>query len=692
MTVKLLRCLAASALAALRVMVVAVVAMVSCASGAAEHLTAPLADADVLARTRPEEAINLLNRYKGAPEAATLSLRRAVLLRMRRNHLDLGNYAAANVDSTLLRDLGRQYNDPISAGWAAMTVVEEHLRAFRSDTAQAELESLGRMVNLKQVPDLGFAVHMAYGRLYLLKAQFERAIEQFQTGVELAGHTEAPASSRVEALRNLGYAYLSLDDKRSALLMIHEALDSDDGTLSAQIRGLLHLGHAIILAESNQYAESDAAFALALGISRESGLRVLESRVLGDWANLALRREQYVRAERLSRQALQVAEAIGDQGAPIARANIGFALGGQGKVVDALPYIDAVVAHFRQQGNGQALLATLDEKGRMLQRQGWFKEALAVIREQQQLERQQFTEQRSKAVAALQERFASEQDRQRIELLRRQNKLKDVELGNRELRVVALGLAILLAIAVGALLGLLYRRARKSNAQLQAQNSRLAEHAERDQLTGLHNRRSFMELMQARGGRAEERRSGNQHAGETFMMLDLDHFKAVNDTHGHAAGDAVLVDVARRLQAVVRDGDTVLRWGGEEFVIYSTGSGAARSTTLARRVLDAIGGAPVDIGSLTLPVTVSIGMIELPFAGQPHVACDWQCALELADAALYVAKQEGRNRCCQIVPAAVPLEGGIAELQRDLRAAAAAGHVDLCAIMPSANVGAKSSS
>ena len=659
-------------------------ASLPCAWAAPDNLPDALVNADMLARSRPAESINVLMRFASLPEAAPLPVRRAVLTRLWRTHLDLGDYAAANADSALLLVLGRETHDAVSLGWAAMASVEEHLRAFQSDAAKAELGSLGSTVNLAQAPDLAFAASMAYGRLYLLKAEFERAIEQFQAGVDMSARTAAPAMARVEALRNLAYAYLALDDSKRALSIIDKALASDDGTLRAQTRGLLHLGHAIILGELNRYAEADAAFGMALGISRESGLRVVESRVLGDWANLSLRRGQYVGAERLSRQALKVAEAIGDKGAAIARANIGFALAGQGKVAEGLPYIDTLVAHFRQQGNGQALLAALDEKGRMLERQGWVKDALAVVREQQKLERQQFTEQRGKAVAALQERFDTEQDRQRIELLQKQNKLKDSDIRNRELRVVALGLAILLAIAVVSLLGLLYQRARRSNAKLQAQNSRLAEHAERDQLTGLHNRRSFVEMMQSGDARAARGRRGAAEAGHTFMMLDLDHFKAVNDTHGHAAGDAVLVEVARRLEGAVRDSDTVLRWGGEEFVIYSPGCCAAQSAALAQRVLDVIGGAPVSAGPLALPVTVSAGMIELPFSGLADAASDWQCALQLADAALYIAKHDGRNRCCQILPAAAPLRMTPAELERDLRGAAAAGHVALRTIVASA--------
>jgi diguanylate cyclase (GGDEF)-like protein len=657
-----------------------------CAGAAADPLPAALLAADALVRTRPAEAIDVLERYANDTGAATLPVRRALLVRLRRTRLDLGDYAAARAVSASLRELGRQHNDPASLAWAEMTDIEEQLRDFRPDAAKAGLERVERQVSPATLPDLAFAVHMAYGRLYLLKAEYEHAIEQFQAGVEMAPRTEGPASARVEALRNLAYTYLSLHDNTRADLMVRKALESDDGTLRAYIRSLLHLGHAIVLLDEKRLSDAEAAFALALDIARSSGVRVVESRILGDWAELALQRNNFVGAERLSRQALQVAEAIGDSGVALtARANIGFALGEQGKVAEALPYIDAVVERFRQQSNSQSLLAVLDEKGHMLERQGLFKETVSVLREQQALERKQFTEQRGKAVAALQQRFETDQNRRRIELLEKQNKLKDAEIRNRELRQVTMGLAVLLTVAVGALMALLYRRARRSNAQLQALNSRLAEHAVRDPLTGLYNRRSFVEMMETRARRIDgERRSGDSALGDTFMVLDLDHFKTVNDTHGHAAGDAVLVEVARRLQAAVRDSDTVLRWGGEEFVIWLPGCGAAQSAMLAQRVLDTVGGTPMQVGIETLRVTVSMGMIDMPFAGLPRAEFEWQRALQLADAALYLAKNAGRNRCYQLLPASAPLRISLAELERDLGGAVAAGHVALHTIMPQA--------
>lgn len=673
-----------------RALLAAVVSVAGVAPSALAQALTPLPEslqsADLLAQSRPAAAIAVLEKFAAEPQAATLAVQRALLLRLRRAHLDLGDYPAARLVNARLSVLGQRQHDPITLTYAALPAIDDDLRGYRPDSAKAALDGLERGVDPRTMPDLAFDVHMAYGRTFLLKAEYERAIERFQAGVKLSERTEHPAAARIEALTNLAYTYLGLHDPAGGARMVAEAYEADNGSLRARQRTLLRVTSALVLIDAGKLAEADTEFRHALQISRDSGMRVVEARVLGDWADLALRRERYADAERIGREALALADAIHDTGSMItARANIGFALGGQGKMSEGLPYIDAVIAHFRTQGNSQALLAMLDEKGRLLQRQGWLKETVTLLREQQQLERDQFSAQRGKAVAALQDRFERAENQRSMQLLKEQNRLKDAVIRNRDLQRLVLGLAALLMLAVGTLAGLLYRRARRSNAQLQLLNARLAEHALRDPLTGLHNRRFFVERMQTRVAHAEhERRHSEAAAGGIFLMLDLDHFKQVNDTWGHAAGDAVLVEVARRLQTVVRESDTVLRWGGEEFVIHSPGNAdAGHAEALARRLLEVVSAEPVDAGVAQLRVSVSAGMIELPFAALADGPDDWQRALQLADSALYLAKGAGRNRCCQLLAGERALTMTVSELERDLAGAARAGQVSLRSILAS---------
>lgn len=155
-----------------------------------------------------------------------------------------------------------------------------------------------------------------------------------------------------------------------------------------------------------------------------------------------------------------------------------------------------------------------------------------------------------------------------------------------------------------------------------------------DPLTGLPNRAMFnMQIGQAY---AQARSSKTELA---IMLLDLDRFKNVNDTFGHAAGDKLLIEVAARLQSVMRQGDLVARLGGDEFAILASGSGmAAGAAGLAHRIIKKMSG-PLPLGDVDLIPGVSIG-----YTVWPQDAGDPETLLVNADRALYAAKAMGRGR------------------------------------------------
>jgi diguanylate cyclase (GGDEF)-like protein len=172
----------------------------------------------------------------------------------------------------------------------------------------------------------------------------------------------------------------------------------------------------------------------------------------------------------------------------------------------------------------------------------------------------------------------------------------------------------------------------------------LCELSSRDPLTGLVNRRSF-ELALAR----ELDRVARSGESALVLMIDIDHFKLVNDHHGHASGDLVLQAVAKALAASVRPMDTVARFGGEEFAIILPNCSPAFGPTVAERVRRRVKATQVDIGhGEPLRVTVSIGGAFAPQWVRSSAAL-W---IERADRQLYQAKSQGRNRVC-IEPAAI---------------------------------------
>jgi diguanylate cyclase (GGDEF)-like protein len=162
---------------------------------------------------------------------------------------------------------------------------------------------------------------------------------------------------------------------------------------------------------------------------------------------------------------------------------------------------------------------------------------------------------------------------------------------------------------------------------------RLLEAAMRDPLTGVYNRRHFDERMQAEF--AASRRHGSPLS---LLVVDVDHFKMVNDTHGHLAGDAALKTVARVLSDGLRKEDILARYGGEEFVVIARGSDLAGATQFAERLRERVERSSTRWEGKELRVTVSIGLAQL------GAGMSVQQLIDAADRGVYQAKHNGRNR------------------------------------------------
>jgi len=173
-------------------------------------------------------------------------------------------------------------------------------------------------------------------------------------------------------------------------------------------------------------------------------------------------------------------------------------------------------------------------------------------------------------------------------------------------------------------------RAGKRIIELQ---EKLRFNAMHDPLTGILNRGAVLERLYS-----ELARSRRENQPMTLAMLDLDHFKVVNDTHGHLAGDEVLRETTRRIKNIVRDYDIVGRYGGEEFLIVIPGADRESALTVYERIREGIGARAMETTVASLVVTASMGVAEYD-----GIMSD-QELIQLADDALYRAKDQGRNR------------------------------------------------
>jgi len=179
------------------------------------------------------------------------------------------------------------------------------------------------------------------------------------------------------------------------------------------------------------------------------------------------------------------------------------------------------------------------------------------------------------------------------------------------------------------------RRILDLQAELVAAREALREQATHDPLTCLWNRSSIMDILTREMAKAEREASS-----VGVIMADLDHFKEINDTFGHLAGDAVLREAAKRMQASMRSYDAVGRYGGEEFLIVLPGSTNSTAVHLAERLRSALSREPVRLAESSVAFTISLGVSK----SIPGERMSPELVIRAADEALYRAKDLGRNR------------------------------------------------
>jgi two-component system chemotaxis response regulator CheY len=168
-----------------------------------------------------------------------------------------------------------------------------------------------------------------------------------------------------------------------------------------------------------------------------------------------------------------------------------------------------------------------------------------------------------------------------------------------------------------------------------ALHQKLHIQATHDHLTGVWNRAAIMNHLR---GEVERARRHSTPIG--VIITDLDHFKRINDTYGHPAGDAVLQEAARRMQLALRPYDRLGRYGGEEFLIIASGCDTSQTVALAERIRSFMSADPVISHAGEIPVTASLGVA----VGSDQVGKDRGALIAAADEALYRAKKAGRNR------------------------------------------------
>ncbi len=655
-------------------------------------------------RTRPEEYASRLQSL--LPATAPGSAERAEVLSLRAMVLAIGR-SRVGIDQ-LEAELASW---PNAATRADLEVALATARD-RYFTAQGDMREAVKAA--ASIPPETFAkaskrqrvrAHSAAVASLSEAGKVQEALQNGQQELNLATEMGS-AWRRAAALNDIGVSYFRADQMPSAVQASDEALlnarKDPDPVLMYQIlnlRGIVHSDDPDDTITRQSFTEG-LVFAEKAG---DDGQRAL---LLGNFADYLLHRRQYAQALLVAEQALPLARQSRRVTAEIgARHNMGLAKIALGRVNEGREDVRVAITMDEQNGSSTSAAAGWKELGEYLEKAGDMPGAIDAFHEYRRIIEQVLRDDTRKAVVEAQENFEAERRSTEIELLNRDNKLKSEQIRARDLELGLWGVLSACVVLSAVLLAFAYQRIRKTNSALAVTNARLKVQSERDPLTGLANRRYFQAAIKALSGEAQSDRL----SGAVFL-IDIDHFKRINDVHGHAVGDSVLVEVARRLTAALRDDDLVVRWGGEEFLIVVKGDsldslvkpeeksedrsvdgniarpfvdscalepGSARG--LAQRLLDLIGTEPVMHGEQRITVTASIGFASFPI--EPHgLALNWERAIDLVDTVMYIAKAHGRNKAYGIARIDAADDQQVAEITPRMEAAWQAGQVQLMAL------------
>jgi diguanylate cyclase (GGDEF)-like protein len=433
---------------------------------------------------------------------------------------------------------------------------------------------------------------------------------------------------------------------------------------------------------NGQMARALKAQQAELALQRELGAHSAVPASLVNLSDCYLKLRDYRSALAYGLQALEAARAISDESVvATARVNIGQAYLASGRVAEGKRSFERGLAIFEKLGDKPQLQEVLAEYGDALERAADHAGAVEAYHRERTLSNELFEKRRQKAMLELQEKYDADSKQRQIELLQRENQVKSVEIDNRSLqqRVWWL-LAVVFALA-SVVVGLLYRKVRHANAQLHRKNLELKQQSVRDPLTGLYNRRHFQEFMRSYVP-ADQRESANQRGASgdemvsALFLLDVDHFKHINDTWGHGAGDEVLIRLSDSMREILRETDMIVRWGGEEFLAFLPSVPRSSLDEVARRLLNGIAETAIEFQGTRLSANVSIGFAPFPLApgGQP---LSWERAVNLVDMALYMAKGHGRNRAYGVRGFANFGRTSMEEIEQNLEGAWRAGFVEM---------------
>ncbi|MFC5511620.1 diguanylate cyclase [Massilia jejuensis] len=650
----------------------------SCAWGqAAAPLGERLAEIREINRFIPERALPMLLAVEREARASSVEDKGEMLAQLCMSYQGVGRQEKALATCDELIEFGRAAKD--NGALAKGLLRKGYIKYAQKELAlsHALIWEAERLADTTTDVELRVRAGVSSAESFAEDGNFPRALEKTEAILAYARQHGEPVHL-VIVLNSLARLYGQMREFDKGFEALAEATEAARQIDSPGRMATLKSTEYGLAVDTGQLDRALAAQSMALQLQRKIGARSLVARSLVNLSDCYLKMRDYRNAKLYSLQAIVAAQEIFDNVAlATARVNLGQAYLSTGNLLEGKRSFEAGLDVFQATGDKPELQAVLAEYGSALERAGDYAGAVVAYHRERTLSNELFEKRRQQALLELQEKYNADKKQRQIVLLERENQVKSAEIDNRRLQQRIWWLLAVVFGLASLVVGLLYRKVRHANAQLFLKNQELKQQSVRDPLTSLYNRRHFQEFM--RGHRVDEKRgagtSGEEMVSALFLM-DVDHFKHINDTWGHGAGDAVLIKIAASLREILRETDMIVRWGGEEFLAFLPAIPRAGLDEVARRLLGGISETSIEFQGTTLSVNVSIGFAPYPLAPDGE-ALPWERAVNLVDMALYMAKGHGRNRAYGVRGFANFGRTSMEEIEQNLEQAWRAGFVDL---------------
>jgi diguanylate cyclase (GGDEF)-like protein len=666
--------------------IAALLASLSLASGLAAGQSHPdldqrIADIREVGRFVPNKALAMLLKIEPQARAADTAAKAEFINQLCLAMIKVGRSPEALVLAEELIAFGKEKRDKVALAKGLMAKgyvlsAMQELKASHQFAWEGE-----KVAHTTADMALRISATITAGNCHAEDGNFPAALAKLQDAAALARQYAHPIET-VMALNALAQLYTTMKQYEKGFEALEEALPVAALTNSPGRTATLKDTEYGLAIETRQPKRALKALFAGLALERQIGADKMIATSLVNLSDSYLKERDYHNALVYANQAIEAAlplHAVGTEAT--ARVNIGQAYLGMGRLAEGKRSFETGLAVYEKSGDKPELQEVMMEYGLALERAGDMAGAVAAYHRERKLSNELFEVQRQKAVLELQGKYEADKKQRQIELLSRENQVKSAEIDNRRLqqRVWWL-LAVVFALA-SVIVGILYRKVRRANAQLKVKNLELKQQSSRDPLTSLYNRRHFQEFMRTQV-QVEKRGAGapDEDIVGALFLLDVDHFKHVNDTYGHAAGDAVLTMISDNLREILRETDMIVRWGGEEFLAFLPALPRSGVEEVARRLLAGISSNTIDYQGSKISVNVSIGFAPFPLSPGEH-PLPWERAVNLVDMALYMAKGHGRNRAYGVRGFANFDATSMERIEQDLESAWREGFVDLSVVL-----------